>query len=103
MPGGSPRGCPASPCGRSQVTWQTHPVNDAETVSPLCSAKGCHAPAVWVLSWNNPRLHTTGRRKTWTACDEHLDSLSAFLNARGFLRETLAMDVYVAQHAPTQG
>jgi hypothetical protein len=77
-------------------------VSEAEPVSPICSAKGCHIPAVWVLSWNNPSLHTADRRKTWTACDEHLDHLSTFLSTRGFLRETLAMTAYVAEHAPTQ-
>ena len=54
----------------------------------ICSAKGCRAPAVWALAWNNPKLHEPDRRKTWLACDEHRDSLSAFLDARGFLRET---------------
>jgi hypothetical protein len=78
-------------------------VSDAEAVSPICSAKGCRIPAAWVLSWNNPRLHTADRRKTWTACDDHLDSLTTFLSSRGFLRETLAMQEYVAAHAPTQG
>jgi hypothetical protein len=78
-------------------------VSDAEDVCPICSARGCRIAAVWVLSWNNPRLHTEGRRKTWTACDEHLASLTSFLSTRGFLKETLAMDEYVAAHAPTQG
>ncbi len=53
-----------------------------------CSAKGCRARAVWRLRWNNPKLHTPDRRKTWLACDEHRASLSAFLDARGFLRDT---------------
>jgi hypothetical protein len=58
-------------------------------VPPLtCSAKGCTRPAAWVLEWNNPRLHTPERRKTWLACDEHRGSLSDFLGARGFLRDT---------------
>lgn len=52
-----------------------------------CSAKGCHAPATWALSWNNPKLHEPARRKTWLACDAHRSYLSDFLNARGFLRE----------------
>ena len=78
-------------------------MSDAEDVSPICSARGCRLPADWVLSWNNPRLHTEGRRKTWTACDEHLASLTSFLSTRGFLKETLAMDEFVAAHAPTQG
>ena len=54
----------------------------------MCSAKGCRADAAWVLAWNNPKLHTPDRRKTWTACDEHRESLAEFLASRGFLRET---------------
>ncbi len=53
----------------------------------LCSARDCRTPAVWALRWNNPKLHTPDRRKTWTACDEHRESLSDFLGRRGFLRE----------------
>lgn len=52
-----------------------------------CSARACSADAAWALQWNNPRLHTPERRKTWLACDDHRDSLSEFLAARGFLRE----------------
>lgn len=52
----------------------------------LCSARGCREPAVWALQWNNPRLHTPDRRKTWTACPEHRESLADFLDRRGFLR-----------------
>jgi hypothetical protein len=65
-------------------------VDDA---GPICSARGCRAPARWALRWNNPRLHPPERRKTWLACDEHRAGLSAFLDARGFLRsvEPLAM------------
>jgi len=54
----------------------------------ICSAKGCREAATWALLWNNPKLHTPERRKTWTACEEHRESLSDFLSARGFLRET---------------
>jgi hypothetical protein len=54
-----------------------------------CSAKGCQAPARWELRWNNPRLHTPDRRKVWLACDDHRASLSDFLGARGFLKETV--------------
>lgn len=53
-----------------------------------CSARGCRAPAAFGLVWNNPRLHAPDREKTWTACPEHLGSLSAFLDTRGFLRRT---------------
>jgi len=54
-----------------------------------CSARGCQADAVWSLLWNNPKLHTPDRRKSWLACDEHRESLADFLAARGFLRDTL--------------
>ncbi|MCW2761112.1 MAG: hypothetical protein JWR85_1313 [Marmoricola sp.] len=53
----------------------------------ICSAKGCQLPATHELRWNNPKLHTPDRRKVWLACDEHRESLSAFLSARKFLRE----------------
>lgn len=52
-----------------------------------CSARGCGNPAAWRLLWNNPKIHTPERRKTWLACDEHKQSLSDFLGARSFLRE----------------
>jgi hypothetical protein len=66
-------------------------VSVPEQPSPICSAKGCHDAATWVLAWNNPKLHPPERRKTWTACDAHLEYLSAFLTTRGFLRETVPM------------
>jgi hypothetical protein len=52
-----------------------------------CSAKGCRRPATYALYWNNPKLHATERRKTWLACDDHRESLAAFLDGRGFLRD----------------
>ncbi|TDC36569.1 hypothetical protein [Micromonospora sp. KC213] len=55
--------------------------------APICSARGCRAPAAWALRWNNPRLHDPERRKTWLACPVHRTSLGDFLDARGFLRE----------------
>ena len=55
-----------------------------------CSAKGCQQPAVHELRWNNPKLHTPDRRKVWLACEEHRQSLSDFLAARGFLKEVAA-------------
>ncbi len=58
----------------------------------ICSARDCREAARRELRWNNPRLHTPDRRKTWLACDEHRDSLSAFLEARSFLRETVPME-----------
>jgi hypothetical protein len=62
---------------------------DPET--PICSAKGCRLPAVWVLAWNNPKLHTPERRKTWLACDEHREHLSSFLGMRGFLKDVVRL------------
>jgi hypothetical protein len=58
----------------------------------ICSARDCREAARWELRWNNPRLHTPDRRKTWLACEEHRDSLSAFLSARSFLRETVPVE-----------
>jgi hypothetical protein len=62
-----------------------------EDVSPICSAKGCRTGAYWVLAWNNPKLHTPERRKTWAACEEHRASLEQFLQTRGFLKETVTL------------
>ena len=60
--------------------------------TPRCSAKGCTQDAGWQLLWNNPRIHTAERRKSWLACEEHRTSLSDFLGARGFLREVEPME-----------
>jgi hypothetical protein len=46
---------------------------------------------MWTLSWNNPKLHSPERRKTWLACDDHRAPLSGFLDARGFLREVASL------------
>lgn len=56
---------------------------------PICSARDCRRPATWELRWNNPRLHTPERRKSWLACDEHRAHLEQFLELRHFLRETV--------------
>jgi hypothetical protein len=55
----------------------------------ICSSKGCREGAVWALRWNNPKLHTAERRKTWLACEGHKQHLEHFLSARSFLRETV--------------
>jgi hypothetical protein len=68
-------------------------VTDDVTDEPLtCSAKGCAVDAVWALLWNNPKLHTPDRRKTWLACDEHRTTLGDFLGARGFLRDVVPVE-----------
>jgi len=58
----------------------------------ICSAKGCTAPAVHQILWNNPKIHTPDRRKTWLACDEHEVTLRQFLSARDFYRETVPVE-----------
>lgn len=63
-----------------------------ESPDLICSAKGCTNPARWTLLWNNPKVHTPDRLKEWLACDEHRDSLGAFLSARQFLKETRPLD-----------
>lgn len=56
----------------------------------ICSRKGCRDTATWAVLWNNPKLHTPERRKTWLACENHRDTLADFLRARSFLVEVLA-------------
>ena len=58
----------------------------------VCSAKGCRATALHVLVWNNPRVHTPDREKTWVACHVHRGSLSEHLAARGFLRRVAPLE-----------
>ena len=57
-----------------------------------CSARGCTQAAAWELRWNNPKLHTPERRKSWLACADHRESLGDFLKVRGFLREVVPTD-----------
>ena len=68
----------------------------------VCSAKGCHEQADWALVWNNPKLHTPDRRKTWLACDQHRLSLGDFLGARGFLLEVVPADEAPEDPGPTR-
>lgn len=49
-----------------------------------CSRAGCRSTAAWRIDWRNPRIHSEERRKTWVACDEHVDYLREFLAARDF-------------------
>jgi hypothetical protein len=39
---------------------------------------------VWRIDWRNPRIHDEDRRKTWLACDEHVEFLRGFLASRDF-------------------
>lgn len=81
MPDDFPRGRPASLSHRLPV------LATVADMALICSAKGCAQPAVWALLWNNPKIHAPERRKTWLACEEHRQSLSDFLQVRGFLRQ----------------
>lgn len=63
----------------------------------ICSAKGCSADAAWALRWNNPKIHTSDRRKAWLSCGEHQQSLTSFLELRGFLRATEAIADFVPE------
>ena len=58
-----------------------------------CSAKGCRQDAAHVLVWNNPKVHTPDREKTWVACDDHRTSLSEHLDVRGFLKRVDALPI----------
>jgi hypothetical protein len=73
------------------VTDEPQPPGDPEGEEPQCSAKGCRAPAIWALRWNNPKIHEPERRKIWLACDDHKAYLSGFLDRRGFLRDVVAV------------
>ena len=57
-----------------------------------CSGRDCRRPAAYDLQWNNPKIHTPERRKSWLACEDHRGSLSDFLGARGFLRDVVAQE-----------
>ena len=70
-----------------------HPSDAAAATGPaVCSARGCRRTAVAGLLWNNPALHDPGRRKVWTACAQHTESLSGFLRSRGFLRAVVPVE-----------
>lgn len=74
-----------------------------EADSPTCSAKACRDAAVWVLAWNNPKLHAPERRKTWLACEEHREHLSQFLGVRGFLKDVVKLDEWVQPEGSERG
>ncbi|MHB1062996.1 MAG: hypothetical protein ACYC1Z_00605 [Georgenia sp.] len=71
-------------------------IDDAANL--VCSAKGCRDTAVHALLWNNPRLHTEGRRKVWLACDAHREHLTQYLGARSFLRDVIGVDELDGSH-----
>lgn len=66
----------------------------------VCSRAGCSAPARWRVEWSNPRIHTDGRTKTWLACDDHVEYLRGFVEARSF---PVAVSRFVASAAAPGG
>jgi hypothetical protein len=68
--------------------------------APVCSAKGCRAPATHAVVWNNPKLHTPDREKVWHACDAHVEHLSQFVQIRGFLIRVDRLLAEAAEEAP---
>ena len=64
----------------------------------ICSRKACRAQATWQLLWNNPKIHSPERRKTWLACAEHRGWLEDYLQTRGLWKETLPLE-----DSPTSG
>lgn len=62
---------------------------DSPAIAHACSRAACEAEASWALVWRNPKIHRADRRKTWLACDDHLDYLREFLSARDFPLEVL--------------
>jgi hypothetical protein len=66
----------------------------------VCSAKGCECDASWSLLWNNPKVHTPERRKSWLACDRHRSTLGDFLSARQFLRTVEALPQGASEEPP---
>lgn len=57
---------------------------DAPAHRFTCSRAGCEAAASFGLLWRNPKIHDAERRKTWLACDAHVETLREFLAARDF-------------------
>ncbi|MGI8394087.1 hypothetical protein ACSHWG_00505 [Leucobacter sp. Z1108] len=49
-----------------------------------CSRAACRERATAAIHWRNPKIHGEERRKTWLACDEHLDFLRDYLTTRSF-------------------
>jgi hypothetical protein len=57
----------------------------------VCSRKGCRETAGWVLRWNNPRIHTPDRRKSWASCELHVAWFEQYLGDRGLWKETVPL------------
>jgi hypothetical protein len=64
----------------------------AAEAAAVCSGKACRAQASWQLLWNNPKIHSPERRKTWLACADHRDWLEDYLQTRGLWKDTLPIE-----------
>lgn len=82
-PGVGPTSPPAGTSGADDALGGGAP---GPAGAPPCSRRGCTVAGVWAMEWNNPRVHTPERVKTWLACAEHRAHLEDFLDSRGFLR-----------------
>lgn len=60
-----------------------------DPVVPTCSRAGCREAATWSILWRNPKIHGPERRKTWLACDDHVEYLRGFLASRAFPLEVV--------------
>ena len=60
-----------------------------------CSRAKCTNPATMRLEWRNPHIHDADRIKIWLACDEHVDFLLGFLEARDFPLRVVPVDAPV--------
>ncbi len=49
----------------------------------VCSARECENPAVFIIEWSNPKIHT-GRTKKWLSCEAHRQFLIDYLRYRNF-------------------
>ena len=50
----------------------------------VCSRTECNSQVAWFVLWNNPKLHSPDKIKTWGSCNEHLDYFISYLTIRGF-------------------
>lgn len=57
----------------------------------VCSARGCETPAVFIIEWSNPKIHT-GRTKKWLSCEAHRQFLIDYLKYRNFPYEVRSFD-----------
>ncbi len=82
---------PPAPTPRGRQPSGSDARSDTAADQQVCSRKSCGHAAAWRLEWNNPRIHTPERRKTWLACEDHRDWLADYLQSRGLLKDVLPL------------